>query len=136
MKILATIVITLMSLCFTVLDNNNSITVTVVNVNSSEGTVVFGLYNKTNFLKEPIQGKIGNIVDGKSTIVFENVAPGEYAITCFHDKNNNGIMDFEPNGLPKENYGASNNVMSFGPPQYLNAKFEVLDKNVSLDIKF
>ena len=40
-------------------------------------------------------------------------------------------MDFEPNGMPLENYGASNNVMNFGPPQYRDAKFVVSDKNVS-----
>jgi uncharacterized protein (DUF2141 family) len=38
--------------------------------------------------------------------------------------------------MPKEDYGASNNVMNFGPPQYEDSKFIVSDKNVSLNIKF
>ena len=45
-------------------------------------------------------------------------------------------MDFAGNGMPLEDYGASNNVMNFGPPTFDDAKFLLTDKNVSLDIKF
>jgi uncharacterized protein (DUF2141 family) len=38
--------------------------------------------------------------------------------------------------MPLESYGASNNVMNFGPPKYEDAKFVVADKNVSLEIRF
>ena len=69
-------------------------------------------------------------------MVFEGVEPGEYAIICFHDKNDNDKMDFQENGMPMEDYGASNNVMSFGPPKYDDAKFTVSDKEVTLEIKF
>lgn len=45
-------------------------------------------------------------------------------------------MDFTRQGIPIEDYGASNNVMTFDPSQYEDAKFIVDDKNVSLKIKF
>ena len=45
-------------------------------------------------------------------------------------------MDFADNGMPTENYGVSNNKMNFGPPQFYDAKFEVIDKNLELEIKF
>ena len=45
-------------------------------------------------------------------------------------------MDFKANGMPLEDYGASNNNMTFGPPNFEDAKFIVTDKNVSLEIKF
>lgn len=112
------------------------ITATVINATSDEGKVAFALYNKTTFMKKPIQGKEAKIENGKSTVTFENIEIGEYAIICYHDKNNNDKMDFEPNGMPREDYGASNNVMNFGPPQYNDSKFIVSDKNVSLNIKF
>ncbi|MDA9087377.1 DUF2141 domain-containing protein, partial [Polaribacter sp.] len=73
--------------------------------------------------------------NGKTTITFKEVAGGEYAIVCYHDKNSNDKMDFQPNGMPLEAYGASNNVMNFGPPKFDDAKFTVVDKNVSLEIK-
>ncbi len=92
---------------------------------------------KENFRKEPVQAKEAKIKEGKSTVVFENIPAGEYAIICFHDANNNNKMDFEPNGMLLEDYGASNNNLSrFGPPVFDEAKFLVKDKNVSFDIKF
>ena len=116
--------------------NNNTITVTVVNATSDAGKIGFALYNKDNFMGLPIQGKNGKIVNGKSTIVFENIPSGEYAITCYHDKNDNNKMDFSTNRMPLEDYGSSNNVMAFEPPSYENAKFMLKDENLKLDIKF
>ncbi len=114
-----------------------SVTATVVNVTSNSGKVVYALYTKESFRKEPVQAKKAPIQKGISTVIFTNVASGEYAIICYHDKNDNGRMDFEPNGMPLEDYGASNNKLSYvGPPTYEGAKFLVTDKNVSFDIKF
>jgi uncharacterized protein (DUF2141 family) len=45
-------------------------------------------------------------------------------------------MDFQPNGMPLEAFGASNNKMAFAPPTFEDAKFIVSDKDVSLNIKF
>lgn len=112
------------------------ITATVVNVTSNKGKVSFALYNKASYMKEPLQAIDAKIEEGKSTVVFEKVPVGEYAVICYHDKNNNDKMDFEPNGMPMEAYGASNNVMRFGPPLYEDSKFSVTDKDVSLEIKF
>jgi uncharacterized protein (DUF2141 family) len=115
---------------------NNTITATVVNVTSNEGKVGFALYTKENFMGKPILGDKVAVKDGKSIVVFKNVKPGTYAITCYHDKNGNDKMDFAANGMPLEDYGASNNNMSFGPPNFEDAKFVVSDKDVSLEIKF
>lgn len=113
-----------------------TITVVVTNATSDSGKVSFALYNQETFMKKPMQDKEASIESGKSTVIFENIEPGEYAVVCYHDKNSNNTMDFESNGMPLEDYGASNNVMTFGPPQYENSKFEVADKNVTLEIKF
>lgn len=115
---------------------NKTITASVMNVTSNKGKVSYALYDKDNFMKEPLKAKSSKIVNGKSTVVFNDVPAGEYAIVCYHDKNDNNKMDFQPNGMPIENYGASNNVMNFGPPQYEDAKFTIIDNNVSLDIRF
>lgn len=115
---------------------NSTITATVINVTSDAGKVGFALYDKTNFRLKPLQGAASKIVDGKSIVVFKNVEAGEYAVICYHDKNNNDKMDFKDNGMPLEDYGASNNVMNYGPPKFEDAKFTIIDKNVSLEIKF
>ena len=137
MKFLVTVIATaMMFLNVTSPDQKTSITVSVNNVSSNSGKVSFALYNQTTFMKTPLQAKNGKIVEGKSTVVFENLEPGEYAIICFHDKNNNDKMDFQPSGMPMEDYGTSNNVMTFGPPSYENAKFTLGSEDLSLEIKF
>ncbi len=112
------------------------ITVTVENVSSNDGNVQFGLHTKDTFLKTPLIAKTGEIKDGKATVVFENIAAGEYAIVCYHDKNNNKKMDFEANGMPLEDYGATNNVMSMGPPVFTDAKFIVEKEALVFSIRF
>lgn len=137
MKLIITILVTVALFISTSISaQNKMITATVLNVTSNSGKVGFALYDKETFMKTPIQAKNANIVNGKSTVIFENLEAGEYAVICFHDSNNNDKMDFHPNGMPLEDFGASNNDMSFGPPSYEKAKFVVIDKNVSLDIKF
>lgn len=137
MKTLVSIlVVVIISITNIITAQNKTITATILNISSDKGIVKFALYNETNFRLKPLQSEIGNIENGKTTITFKEVGGGEYAIVCYHDKNSNDKMDFQPNGLPLEAYGASNNVMNFGPPRFDDAKFTVVDKNVSLEIKF
>ncbi|AUC84549.1 hypothetical protein CW731_04195 [Polaribacter sp. ALD11] len=137
MKILVSIlVLAILSITSTLTAQDKTITVTISNINSDEGKVGFALYNKDNFMRTPIESKEGVIKNGKTTIIFGNVKPGSYAVTCYHDKNSNGKMDFSANRMPLEDYGASNNVIAFAPPTFEGAKFTVIDKNVSLEIKF
>jgi len=137
MKILVSfIVIIIVSITNVITAQNKTITATVLNVSSDEGKVGFALYTKDNFMGEPVQGKEGQIKEGKSSVFFKNIPKGEYAIICYHDKNSNDKMDFQPNGMPLEAFGASNNTMAFAPPTFEGAKFVVSDKDVSLKIKF
>ncbi len=106
-----------------------------VPVNSTEGTVLIGLHNETTFMKTPLVGLESGIADGKAEVTFENIHPGIYGIMVLHDKNDNKQMDFDPSGMPLEAYGTSNNVMSFGPPQWHEAKFEVLDEPIEMEIR-
>ncbi len=116
--------------------NGVTITVTVPNITSSDGEVLFGLYDENTFMKAaPIQGEKSEIIDGVAKIVFKNVPEGVFAISCFHDKNGNNRMDFEENGMPKESYGVSNNNMSYGPPMWSDAKFEVGAEDLDLEIR-
>lgn len=115
----------------------SGITITVnVPVSSDKGNVIMGLYTEGNFMKAgPLQGVEGEIVDGYAKATFTDVQPGVYAISLFHDKNGNKRMDFEANGMPKEMYGVSNNPMSYGPPKWSEAKFEVGSEPLEMTIR-
>ncbi|SHM70319.1 DUF2141 domain-containing protein [Polaribacter sp. KT 15] len=130
------LVIAMLTLTNDLIAQNKTITATVVNVTSDSGKVGFALYDKSNFRLKPIKASASKIIDGKSVVVFKDVIAGDYAIICYHDRNDNDKMDFRSNGMPLEDYGASNNIMSFGPPNFEDSKFTVSDKDVSLEIKF
>jgi len=137
MKILVTILTTAMVFVGSLLTTGKQeITVTVVNATTDNGKVSFALYDQVTFMKTPLKGASAKIIKGKSIVTFKNIAQGEYSVICFHDKNNNGKMDFNENGMPLEDYGASNNNMDFGPPSFLDSKFTVIKEDVSLEIKF
>ena len=117
--------------------NGITITVTVNNVANNEGVVAMALHSENTFMKAaPIKAKSSKIEGNKIVITFENEKPGDYAVLGSHDANNNGKMDFRENGMPIEDYGASNNVMNFGPPNFSDAKFTVTDKDLELNIRF
>jgi uncharacterized protein (DUF2141 family) len=86
--ILALLIITMLFISNSILAQNKKGTATVINITSDFGKVGFALYDKSNFRKKPIQGKESKIIAGKSIVIFEKVAAGEYAIICYHDKNN------------------------------------------------
>ena len=117
--------------------NGITITVTVNNVANNEGVLAIALHSENTFMKAaPIKAKSSKIEGNKIVITFENEKPGDYAVLGSHDANNNGKMDFRENGMPIEDYGASNNVMNFGPPNFSDAKFTVTDKDLELNIRF
>ena len=61
-----------------------------------------------------------------SSLVFDAVPQGFYAIAVFHDENNNNKMDKNFLGIPKEGYGASKNKLPFASaPTFNDNKFEV-----------
>lgn len=117
-------------------NNTSTITVIVENLDSNEGTVLFGLYTEINFMKaKPKINLKSEIVNGTAKITFEGITPGIYAISSFHDKNGNGQMDFEPTGKPLEPFGVSNNKISNGKPQWSDSKFEVSGTPLHFNIK-
>ncbi|TYA84279.1 DUF2141 domain-containing protein [Seonamhaeicola marinus] len=118
-------------------ENTTNITVTIDNALNDDGKILFALHTNETFMKaKPIQQAKSTIENGKATISFNGVAPGEYAIIALHDENDNNRMDYEDSGMPKESYGISNNPGGFGPPQYHTAKFSVTNEPVTMHIRF
>lgn len=135
--LILTIVLVLTSTFGFAQDSGISITVTIDNVKNNNGKVILSLHTSETFMKGAgLMNLESEIKDGKVIITFENVEPGEYAIMALHDENGNERMDFRENGMPLESYGMSNNVMSFGPPQYDDAKFKVEKEAIEMNIRF
>lgn len=114
-----------------------TLTVNVVEANHNEGKMFIALYNtETDFLKNNYKGAISPIENKSSKAVFEGVPKGTYAISVFHDENDNGKMDTNFMHIPKEAYGCSNGAKGFmGPPKWKDAKFELkTDKTIKITL--
>ena len=136
MKILVVILSSILTFTGEFLTPKQKISVTATNISSSDGKVFFVLFDKETFMNTPIQSKSKEILNGTSFVTFKNLEKGEYSIICFHDMNDNGIMDINNNGIPSEAYGVSNNNITFGPPSFFSTKFSLLEEDVNLEIKF
>lgn len=119
------------------LEKGITINVTIPEISSNNGLVYFALFNSKESFSERDAYQIaqGEILDGKTEIQFTNVQKGLYAITCYHDVNNNQLLDFD-GYMPVEDYGSSNNPQSFGPPQFEASKFEVMESDIRMEIRF
>lgn len=110
----------------------------VNNINSNKGTVYYALYVSAESMmnRKAIQRQVATVKDGVSTITFENVEVGVYSIVCYHDENNNKQLDFNDMGMPLEKYGVSNNAINpYGPPNFSDTKFDVIDTNLTFEIE-
>ena len=67
-----------------------------------------------------------SISNGRATFIFSSVPSGEYAMVVFHDVNDNGIVDHNFIGFPKEALGFSNGFslgLGSGLPNFEKLRF-------------
>jgi uncharacterized protein (DUF2141 family) len=102
--------------------------VTVEGIDERKGSVLVGLFSdKDTFLKDPTYGQVVPLEGrGEVRAVFNDLKPGEYAISIVHDVNGNGKLDTNGLGIPREGFGFGNNAMGlFGPPSFSKAKVSI-----------
>lgn len=106
-------------------------------INELKGEIRIAMFDsKEKYTKDPIHA-IVLPVDSTTIIWTQEMLPfGEYAIAVYHDKNENGKIDTNFLGIPKEDYGFSNNARGrFGPASWQDSKFIVEDNFYSTSIK-
>ena len=106
--------------------------VKVAGIRNATGKVQVRLWNtKEGFLKDEskaIRRATVEILNGAATATFTDVPQGEYAVSAYHDENNNGKMDTRFPGIPVEGVAVSNDPhKKFGPPPYESCRFALRD---------
>jgi uncharacterized protein (DUF2141 family) len=120
-----------------------SLTVDVSELRNSKGTVLFALYNREDAFpdehyKKYFKKLTGKIVNGKSSVTFDNLPEGKYAVNILHDENNDGKIK-KGIVLPKEGIGFSNyNSIGFSNrPAFNKASFDLInDKRILVKIVY
>ncbi len=106
---------------------SGTLRITVENVKESQGKILLAVYaDDRSFLSEVTYRSVHQEVSqsGVVTVEVPDLPYGNYAISLFHDENNNGKIDTNFMKIPKEPYGFSNNARGvFGPPKFRDARF-------------
>ena len=133
-------VLTYLTLLLTgmILHAQNTIEVNMTGFDSDQGIVSVGLYDNEGAFLESAQKSISSkITNQKANVTFTDIPDGIYAISCYHDEDDNGELNMILGFYPKEAYGTSNNAPArFGPPKWNDAKFEIKNGEIAkFDIK-
>lgn len=108
-----------------VMHAQNTVEVSIKNFKNSTGST------HSDFLEKTYKTQVVAILKKKAVVTFADVPDGTYAISAFHDENENGKFDMYFEIFPKEPYACSNGATGFfGPPKWNDAKFEVKNGEV------
>lgn len=129
--------LTLAGLNSTVSFAQSSLEIHVNNIKSKKGSIQFALFtSEADYLKNPVEKKIMKSTGNDVTVVFENLPPGNYSLSVIHDENENGELDSNAFGIPKEGFAFGNNALgSFGPPPFEKTTITIADQKVKQEIK-
>lgn len=118
---------------------NADIVVQLTNLERGQGSVNLALFRTAeDFTDNPFKTLRQEVKTGQSgaSLTFENVKAGTYAIAVYQDLNENGELDTNFVGIPKEPYGFSNNYRpTMSSPSFEKAKFELNGDKVVQQIK-
>ena len=103
--------------------------VEISGLKNASGNVYIAVYDSddTWLSEETVQSAkvpIAEALDGELVRTEMHLPLGSYALTVFHDTDNDGELDTNFIGIPKEPIAMSNNaVAKFGPPKFEEAVF-------------
>lgn len=137
-KITKSIVLSMLMSCGICLAANAAtLEVEVTGIIEAKGSILVGVFNsKGEWLKKAITGSKEAAKIGKLVLTIENLPEGEYALSVIHDLNENGKLDSNLIGIPKEPYGFSNDAAgNFGPPSYEKALVKLNSEKLRITVK-
>ena len=119
-----------------------TVSVQINELKSDKGICEVCLFSKAEGFPDESKNAVScikvKIKDKIASASFKALKPGYYAVVVYHDENNNGELDTNFLGIPKEGIGVSNNVKpKMGKPKFDAAKFALTaDKSIIINIKY
>lgn len=116
-----------------------TLVVNVVGVGEHSGTVVVLLFDHDDGFPAKIAKAChrasAKVTGSVVTLRFADVPLGTYAVTAYHDVNDNQKLDTNWIGIPKEPVAISNNARGrLGPPKWKDATFELREATQELTV--
>lgn len=103
---------------------------------TAKGKVLVAVCDKTTFLKDCAYSGSAPARAGETIVTVDGVPTGSWAVLSYQDENDNGKLDRNVLGIPKEPYAFSRDARGrFGPPSFEDAAFELRDEKAVTTIK-
>ena len=106
-------------------------------LSSDDGRALFALFAAESGFPDRTETAVaraaGPVSEGRAGVVFENVAPGDYALSALHDVNESGGIDLNLFGIPTEKFAVSN--VARGRPTWPDARFHVGEDDVVIELE-
>jgi uncharacterized protein (DUF2141 family) len=101
-----------------------SLQIQILNIEKGKGKIVIEIYkDKSDWLKTPFRKATLSTDESTKTALF-NIPAGKYAVSIYQDTNENGKLDQNFLGIPREPVGFGNNYRPFGKPSFESALIE------------
>ncbi|HWR52906.1 MAG TPA: DUF2141 domain-containing protein [Bryobacteraceae bacterium] len=109
-------------------NSTSRLTIVAEGVRNSRGVVGVLLFRSARGWPEDVgaafRSEAARAHPGITTMTFEDLPPGTYAIVLLHDENENKKLDKNFFGVPREGWGMSNNPKAHGAaPAFSRARF-------------
>ena len=123
--------------------SQSTLNVTMSNVKNDRGVCRIALYSSAEAFPDgsgrAIKSAIVRARKGIVKVQFDHVPAGVYAIAVIHDENEDGKLNTNLIGIPKEGYGASNNRLPVtSAPRFSESCFTLSpgSKDISIELKY
>ncbi len=102
----------------------SSLDINILNVQINQGKVIVEIFQDSeSWLDRPFR-ETTLPTDAETKTASFQVPPGKYAIAIYQDTDDDGEMDSNFLGIPKEPIGFGNNYEPFGKPKFESAAIE------------
>lgn len=109
-----------------------TLTIKVDGVRGASGKVMLAIYDKAaEFEKNGVAVAMMAVPADTKTITLSDFPAGKFAISAFHDENNNRDLDLD-SGIPVEGYGSSGTSGKWDVPTFANSVFETRTAQVKI----
>ncbi|WP_199750573.1 DUF2141 domain-containing protein [Gynurincola endophyticus] len=109
-------------------------------IENKKGKIYLGVYSSSEDYMDTEKAIVKKIVSVEKqqsvTIDLGDLPPGKYAVVVFLDTNNNGVLDTNVFGIPKEKYGFSGTIKPmFRAPNFEEAAVSISETKKTIAVR-
>ncbi len=111
----------------------------VANIKENKGVVRILIFSESEGFPEDVSQAVKSlsipVSNFSASTQLTDLPPGKYAISIFHDVDNDGKLKKNTFGIPSEPYGFSNNpTLLFGAPSFSKCAFTLGSESKKIEI--